>query len=107
MSSALDSGLNKLGQDLLITAKSLFEKASTYLVSDGPGRPQTFHTAAGLVAGVVIYILALVFYRVFLSPIAAFPGPKLAAATEWYEFYYQLVQDGQWGRQVARLHEQY
>ncbi|KAL8867264.1 MAG: hypothetical protein Q9174_005775 [Haloplaca sp. 1 TL-2023] len=107
MSSAVDSGLNKLCQDLFVTAKSALGKSSTYFTNDGDGRTQFFHIAAGLVAGLLIYTFALVFYRLFLSPIAAFPGPKLAAATEWYEFYYQLVQDGQWGRQIARLHDQY
>ena len=33
---------------------------------------------------------AIVFNRVFLSPLAAFPGPWLAAATYGYEFYFDI-----------------
>ncbi|KAF7596079.1 hypothetical protein BBP40_003341 [Aspergillus hancockii] len=58
-------------------------------------------------AALAFYTVFLVGYRLFFSPIAGFPGPKLAAATEWYEFYFQLAKDGQWGNQVRRLHEQY
>lgn len=58
-------------------------------------------------AGFLLYGIGLVVYRLFLSPISRFPGPKLAAATEWYEFYFQLVKGGQWGNQVKRMHEQY
>lgn len=63
--------------------------------------------AIGIVFVLFFYGTALTVYRLYFSPLAGFPGPKLAAATEWYEFYYQLVRDGQWGNKVEKLHEKY
>lgn len=63
-----------------------------------------------LVAGAGALILHIVFsaiYRLYLSPIAKFPGPKLAALTLWYEFYYDVVRGGQYGFKIADLHDQY
>lgn len=38
--------------------------------------------AAALLAW-ISYLVAQVFYRLYLSPVAKFPGPKLAAASFW------------------------
>lgn len=46
-------------------------------------------------------------YRLYLSPIAKFPGPKLAALTSWYEIYFNIVRDGQWLWEIKRMHEEY
>lgn len=63
--------------------------------------------ASILAAVAVVYILGGAIYRLFFSPIAGFPGPKLAALTYWYEFYYDVVKDGQYIFQIEKLHKCY
>lgn len=56
---------------------------------------------------VVFSLLAVVFYRLYLSPLAQFPGPRLAAVTGFYETSYDVVQNGQFTWQIERLHQKY
>ena len=53
------------------------------------------------------YILYGIVYRLYLSPIANFPGPKLAAVTFWYECYYDVLKGGRYSWKIADLHEKY
>lgn len=50
---------------------------------------------------------SLIIYRLYLSPLSKFPGPKLTAATLWYEFYYEVVERGQFSFKIREWHEQY
>lgn len=53
------------------------------------------------------YVFGLVFYRLYLHPLAKFPGYRICAACEWYEFYCYIVKGGQWGNEVRKMHEKY
>jgi hypothetical protein len=55
----------------------------------------------------ILYIVGRAFYRFYLSPIANFPGPKLAAVSRWYEFYYEVVLRGQYSFHIQDLHKKY
>jgi hypothetical protein len=55
----------------------------------------------------IVYLIGLAFYRLYLSPLAQFPGPKLAALSQWYEFYYDIVFPGQYIFQIQRMHKKY
>jgi cytochrome P450 len=48
-------------------------------------------------------------YRIYWSPIAKPPRPKLAALTYWYEAYYDFISNGggDFAFQIKRIHEQY
>ncbi|KAF4819680.1 Cytochrome P450 monooxygenase BOT1 [Colletotrichum siamense] len=60
-----------------------------------------------LLVGGLLYSIGLLFYRLFFHPLRKIPGPWYAAATSWYEFYYDVVLDGQLVRQYPILHEKY
>lgn len=49
----------------------------------------------------------LVVWRLFFSPLAKFPGPKLAAATGWYEFYFDYFHNGKYIFEIERMHNVY
>nr|QED55508.1 TRI23 [Trichoderma turrialbense] len=53
------------------------------------------------------YPIWLAFYRLTFHPLARFPGPKLAAISRVYEFYYDIILDGQYTFQLDRLHKKY
>jgi cytochrome P450 len=55
----------------------------------------------------VVYCLGLTLQRLVLSPLARFPGPRLAALTLWYEFYFDVVKHGQYYKEIERLHSIY
>ena len=65
--------------------------------------------------GVVIWLLAIVasvligviVNRLVFSSLASIPGPWLAAATGWYETYYDVIRGGQFMYEIQRLHRLY
>ncbi|KAI1380471.1 putative cytochrome P450 [Hypoxylon crocopeplum] len=67
----------------------------------------TLTLACAGAAALAVYITVLVLYRLFLHPLADFPGPKLAAATVWYEFFYDGIKRGQYTFRIREMHEKY
>lgn len=45
--------------------------------------------------------------RLFYHPLSHIPGPKLAALTWWYEFYYDVIQPGRYIFKIQELHQEY
>lgn len=67
----------------------------------------SYSIAAYGLAAYAVYIVALAVYRLYFSPLAAFPGPKLAALTNWYEFYYDVICEGRFTWQIQDLHKKH
>jgi hypothetical protein len=55
----------------------------------------------------LLRLVHLIFWRLFLSPLAKFPGSRFAAATGWYEFYYDFFHKGKYIFEIERMHEVY
>lgn len=54
-----------------------------------------------------LYLIYGIAWRLLWSPIAKFPGPKLAAVTLWYEFYYDVIKNGRYMWEIEKMHEKY
>ncbi|PNY29917.1 Trichodiene oxygenase [Tolypocladium capitatum] len=55
----------------------------------------------------LVYAAALAIHRLWLSPIAHLPGPRLAALTRYYEFYYDVLLGGQYMFRIMEMHKEY
>ncbi|KAF7864391.1 hypothetical protein EAF04_006525 [Stromatinia cepivora] len=60
-----------------------------------------------LVTMFLVYQVGLLVYRLWICPLARFPGPRLAAGSLWYEFYYDVWLEGQYTFKIRELHEVY
>lgn len=63
----------------------------------------------GCIALQLAYGVGLGLYRLYFHPLAGFPGPKIAALTQWYEFYFDIIKSGggmyMW--EVEKMHREY
>lgn len=55
----------------------------------------------------LLYYGGLIIYRLYFHPLAKFAGPKLAAMSSLYEFYYNVIKDGQFFLEIGRMHDEY
>ncbi|KAJ3787341.1 cytochrome P450 [Lentinula aff. detonsa] len=52
-----------------------------------------------------LYVGSLALYRLFFHPLCKYPGPILAALTDWYELYYNIIKGGGLVTEIDRLHK--
>lgn len=55
----------------------------------------------------IVYTAVVICYRLFVSPLAQIPGPLLAAATSWYECFYDVYRPGQYVFKIKEMHKRY
>ena len=55
----------------------------------------------------IAYQILTLTYNLFFHPLRHIPGPKLAAATYFLEFYYDVVKFGRYTNRIKEMHEQY
>jgi hypothetical protein len=56
----------------------------------------------------LLYRVALALYNISpFHPLSRFPGPKLAAMTFLYEFWYEGILWGKYTSEIQRMHEKY
>jgi hypothetical protein len=72
-----------------------------------PGNPSTQQIVSIGLLGLLLSFIARRAYSVYLGPLSKFPGPKLAAATLWYEFYYDVILKGNYTFKIKELHRKY
>lgn len=65
------------------------------------------HVLTTITALVLLYTVLGAIYRLYLSPLAKFPGRKLAALTLWYQFYYDYIKRGKYTWEIADMHAKY
>ena len=67
------------------------------------------HEQVAIVAGtlLVVAVTGLSVWRLYFHQLARFPGPKIAALTDYYVTYYELVKYGATVQQLEVLHQRY
>ena len=53
----------------------------------------------------VVWILGFSITRLYFHPLSKFPGPRIAAVTRWYEFYHDVLRDGNYVKYYPELHK--
>lgn len=65
------------------------------------------YLAIGFTAFFLVYAVFFAFVHLYFSPLADFPGPKLAAATGWCEFYFDVIKRGKYIYEIEKMHHEY
>ncbi|KAL4881774.1 cytochrome P450 [Aspergillus karnatakaensis] len=60
-----------------------------------------------LLLGLVPIYLTRTIYRLYLHPLAKFPGPRLTATTSLYEVYHDIIRGRRFVWEIEKMHEKY
>jgi hypothetical protein len=65
------------------------------------------HTSLGTRGTLSHHLQYQYHYRLYFPPLAKFPGSRIAAATGWYEFYFDNWKNGKYIFEIERMHRVY
>lgn len=57
--------------------------------------------------GLLVYLITVATYRLYFHPLKKIPGPKLAAISSYYEFYFNVIKRGTFIWHLEKLHDTY
>lgn len=60
-----------------------------------------------IIGTVILWLVYTAYDRLIASPLAKFPGPRLAALTTWHQFYFDIIKGGRLPWHLAQLHKTY
>lgn len=69
--------------------------------------PSDLASLQGVLLLVGVYLASVAVYRLYFHPLAAIPGPKLAALSQWYQAYYNIIKKGHFYDHLDGLHKKY
>lgn len=84
----------------MTTAQPVFPPLETSIIST-----RNVLVFAGL--WLAYHLLKAIYNVSPLHPLSGIPGPKLAAATYWPEFYYDVVKFGCYTKEIKNMHLKY
>ena len=68
-------------------------------------RATTLKSVESLSVVAAVWVLGFVIWRLYFHPLSKFPGPRIAALTRWYEFYHDVLLDGNYVKYYPELHK--
>ncbi|KAJ4161647.1 uncharacterized protein LMH87_007674 [Akanthomyces muscarius] len=74
------------------------------IINSSPDWELSIWTSIAFFAAYAVYLSV---YRLWYSPIAHLPGPKLAALTQYYEFYHDTIRGSQYILSIEEMHKKY
>ena len=54
-----------------------------------------------------IYFIARCIYNLYFHPLRKIPGPRIAAMTSFYDFWYDVVKGGTYLWEIGKMHDIY
>ncbi|KAK5656923.1 hypothetical protein OQA88_3445 [Cercophora sp. LCS_1] len=68
---------------------------------------ESYQLAGVLLGALAVWSASVAIYRIYFDPLSHVPGPKIAAATGLYIFYYNVIRDGLFYLELDGLHKKY